>query len=241
MPFYNVEKWIKFCIRSIKIQNNKNFQCVLVNDKSTDNTIEIIEKEIRGNDKFKLINKAERTGALGSIYAGIEQSSPSAEDVILILDGDDWFYSKESLSILAKEYEENNCWMTYGSYVEYPSGIRGKFSKPIPQEIIEKQLFRESEWMSSHLRTCKYKLWKKIKKEDLLDAEGKFYPMAADLPTMFPMLEMSGPRSHYIEKILVVYNRVNQFNEDKINHQLQLSIEREIRNKPKYRLLETLK
>ena len=238
VPFYNVEKWIKFCIRSIKIQNYKNFQCMLVNDKSTDNTVDIIQKEIEKDGRFKLYSKAENTGALGSIYQGIEESSASDEDVIVILDGDDWFYNKESLSVLAQRYEESKCWMTYGSYVEYPLGKSGKFSQQIPEEIIEKQLFRESEWMSSHLRTYKYKLWRRIKKEDLLNSEGKFYPMAADLPTMFPMLEMSGKRSQYIKDTLMVYNRTNPNNEDKVNHQLQLSIENEVRLKPKYKRIE---
>jgi len=35
-----------------------------------------------------------------------------------------------------------------------------------------------------------------------------------------------------------VYNRTNPANEDKVNHRLQLSIESEIRKKPKYKLIE---
>ena len=61
--------------------------------------------------------------------------------------------------------------------------------------------------------------------------------MAGDLPVMFPMLEMSGDRSHYIDKILHIYNRTNPSNEDKVNHQLQLAIEREVRLKKKYDVL----
>jgi hypothetical protein len=52
------------------------------------------------------------------------------------------------------------------------------------------------------------------------------------------MLEMSGERAHYIERIMHIYNRTNPANEDKLNHQLQLSIEAEIRQKPKYDLIE---
>ena len=92
--------------------------------------------------------------------------------------------------------------------------------------------------MTSHLRTCKYKLWKRIKKEDMLTSTGKFYPMCGDLPVVFPMLEMAGKRAHYIDRIMHVYNRTNPANEDKVNHRLQLSIESEIRKKPKYELIE---
>ena len=72
----------------------------------------------------------------------------------------------------------------------------------------------------------------------MLNSEGKFYPMCGDFPVMLPMLEMSGKRSQYIDDILLVYNRTNPANEDKVNNELQLSIERDIRSKPKYDLLE---
>ena len=70
------------------------------------------------------------------------------------------------------------------------------------------------------------------------NSDDKFYPKCGDLPVIFPMLEMSGQRAHYIERIMHIYNRTNPANEDKVNHQLQLSIESEIRKKPKYDLIE---
>jgi glycosyltransferase involved in cell wall biosynthesis len=240
VPFYNVEKWVLYNIRSVKMQQYKNFQCILVNDHSTDNTTDIIKKEIENDDKFSLYTNIKKTGALGSINYGIDKSDPNDEDIIIILDGDDWFANPEVLTYLKDVYEKEKCWITYGSYMEYPSGIRGKFSRQLPQEIIDKQLYRETEWMTSHLRTFKFKLWRRIKKEDMQNKEGNFYPMAADLPTVIPMLEMAGNRSHYIDKILHIYNRTNPSNEDKVNHQLQLSIEMEIRNKQKYKLLEDI-
>jgi len=240
VPFYNVEKWIKICVQSVKKQKYNNFHCVLVDDHSTDNTISIIEKVIKDDDRFELFSNPEETntGALGSIYYGTEHSKPSDEDVIIILDGDDWFAGLDTLQKLHDVYAEKDCWITYGSYVEFPLGKRGKFSKQIPKEVTEQRMFRQSEWMSSHLRTYKYKLWRLIKREDLMNSEGRFYPMAADLPTMIPMLEMAGSKSQFIEDILLVYNRINPNNEDKVNHSLQLSIEQEIRSKKRYPLLE---
>ena len=57
---------------------------------------------------------------------------------------------------------------------------------------------------------------------------------------MFPLLELAGCRAHYISDILYVYNRVNPLNEDKVNHDLQLAIEYEVRNKPIYPRLEEI-
>jgi len=234
IPFYNVEKWILRCIRSIKAQNYQNYRAILVNDMSTDNTLSTIQKEIKNSDKFSLIHTGENGGPLNSTIHGIEYSKPNDKDVIIVLDGDDWFANKNSLSIVNDAYMTTNCLMTYGSYIEYPRAIRGQFSKQLPNEVIQTKKFRQYHWVTSHLRTFKYILWRNIQREDLLDSTGKTYTMAGDLAAVFPMLEMAEERSHYIKDIIHVYNRSNPLNEDKINHNLQSAIELEVRNKPVY-------
>ena len=240
IPFYNVEKWITRCLASVDRQNYDNYRVVLVNDCSTDNTTSIIKKLIAEKSKFSLLNKEERGGALSSTYHGIEHLQPTDDEVIVILDGDDCFASPTVLSTLEQVYSSEECLITYGSYIEHPSGIRGKFSKKLPDNVIEHKLFRKSQWMTSHLRTFKYILWRNIDKEDVLDKNGKIYSMAGDLPVMFPMLEMAEERSRYVDKILYIYNRINPLNEDKINNALQLSIEAEVRNKKIYPRLEDI-
>ena len=77
------------------------------------------------------IKNKERKLALRNIYEAIERSAPNKEDVIITLDGDDWFATKNTLEILNTRYKESGCWLTYGSYMEYPSKNRGKFSQAI--------------------------------------------------------------------------------------------------------------
>ena len=55
---------------------------------------------------------------------------------------------------------------------------------------------------------------------------------------LFPMLEMAEERAYFIEDIIHVYNRDNPLNEDKVNHELQLSIEATVRGKKVYDRLE---
>tara|TARA_A100001391_G_scaffold204453_2_gene200228 strand:- start:5284 stop:7224 length:1941 start_codon:yes stop_codon:yes gene_type:complete len=222
-------------------QKYKNYQCILLNDISTDSTREIIEKEIEGKDNFVLINREEKSFALKNIYDGIEYSNPKQEDIIVTLDGDDWFASADVLTKLNDIYNQKKCWMTYGSYIEYPSKQRGKFARQIPESVIRNNAFRESEWCSSHLRTFKYFLWSKIKKEDFLDTEGNFYRMAWDLAFMFPMLEMSSYKSHYVKDMLYAYNLVNPLNDHKVDNTYQVKLEKEIRSKEKYKPLQDYK
>ena len=88
------------------------------------------------------------------------------------------------------------------------------------------------------MRTYKYHLWADIKQDALRDINGDLYTISGDLAYMFPMLEMTGPRSRYIKDILYIYNLETPLNDHKKDNRLQVSIEREIRNKQKYELKE---
>ena len=61
VPLYNVEKWIKVCIRSVKAQTHKDFHCVLIDDASTDNSATIIENEIKNDSRFTFIKNEKKT------------------------------------------------------------------------------------------------------------------------------------------------------------------------------------
>ncbi len=240
VPFYNVQDWISICIRSIKAQEYQNYQCILIDDMSTDNTVEIVYREIADDNRFTLIENTEKAFALKNIYDAIQLSEAEDEDIIVTLDGDDWFAKGDVLNILDEAYMKSDCWMSYGSYAEYPSGYRGKFAKQIPQSVIENNLYRSSPWYSSHLRTFKSHLWNRINVDDLRDSDGNFFRMAWDLSFMFPMLEMAGNKSKYIEDILYIYNVQNPLNDHKVDHRLQIMTEGYIRGKQKYETIKDL-
>ena len=238
IPLYNVEKWIEKCLDSVMTQNYKNFECILLDDISTDSSVSVIKEKIKGDSRFRLVENTEKAFALKNIYDGINISNPSDEDIIVTLDGDDWLENNNVLTKLNSVYNTDDCWITYGSYIEYPSNIKGKFARQAPNDIIRDGSYRKNEWYFSHLRTFKYHLWNKIDRKDLLDSEGAFYPMAWDLSFMFPMLEMSGYKSRYIDDSMYVYNLTNPINDHKVNHKLQIKLENEIRNKKPYKNLQ---
>mgnify|MGYP003673642673 CR=1 FL=1 len=205
-----------------------------MDDLSTDNSSDIVKGIINDDERFLLVNNKQKLQAGGNIYHGIEKLSPTDDDIIVTVDGDDWLENENVLTKLNFIYNKEECWMTYGSYKEFPSNQIGKFAKPLVKEIQDGNLYRQSEWFYSHLRTFKYHIYKKINVEDLKDNEGNFYKMAGDLSWMFPLLEMSGKRVKYISDILYVYNLDNPLNDHKLDHKLQLNSETEIRNKKKY-------
>ena len=171
---------------------------------------------------------------MGNIVNTIEKINCKDEDVIILLDGDDWLASSYTLDTLANTYQRRSCLVTYGSYVYSPGGTKGIEPSKYSKEVIEQNSFREDIWRASHLRSFKHKLWQKINHEDLKDEDGHYYKMAYDQAIMLPLLEMSGKRSDYIENILYVYNKENPLNVDKIKAQEQLSTAQKIRQKKPY-------
>ena len=217
----------------------------MINDMSTDNTSDILFQEVGKDPRFTIIDNKVKKYVLRNICAAIELSNPDDENIIVMLDGDDWFARKDVLTILNKIYEEKECLLTYGSYVEYPSAIKGKFAREVPHHIVDNNLFRESEWMTSHLRTWKYKLWKNIDQErsftePAATQENNHFANCWDLAYMFPLLELAGKRGSYIPDVLYVYNRQNPLNVDKLDNNLQLYMEQKIRNMEKYQPLDNI-
>ena len=237
VPFFNAEAWIGKCIESIKRQNYKNFECYMIDDMSTDRSYKTAKEHIAKDKRFKLRKSKKKKYALENIVDGIKATTTDEEDVIILLDGDDWLSCVSSLSKLNDVYKDTDCLITYGSYVYNPGGLRGTEPRAYSKDVIEKNQFREDDWRASHLRTFKRKAWNKIDLKDLQDSSGEFYKMTYDQAIMLPVLEIAGDRSEFIFDVLHVYNRTNPLNVDKSKGQKQYAISQEIRKKKKYKAM----
>lgn len=83
---YNIEKFLFKCINSAVIQTYKNIEILLVNDGSTDKSLEICNDFSYKDDRIKVVNK--RNGGLASARkAGIINATGQ---FVLFLDGDDY-------------------------------------------------------------------------------------------------------------------------------------------------------
>jgi len=234
VPFYNVEKWIRNTIKSIQLQDYKNFQCILVDDISDDGSYEVAKDMIGEDARFILLRNKIKKYALKNICEAIEHSCPSDEDIVVVVDGDDWLATKNVLSKLNECYNRDRCMMTYGSFLEYPTKRRGPEASKYPDDIVENNKFRQDKWRASHLRTFKYLVWKEVNHDDLKDTDGEYYEMTYDQAMMLPMLEMCGSKAKYINDILYVYNLSNPNAVNKTRAKKQHKIMLDIRKKKPY-------
>lgn len=83
IPAYNVDKYIEDCLDSVLSQIDENVEVIVVNDGSTDDTLNIINKKY--HDKIKLIDQ-ENKGLSAARNAGILESN---SDYVAFLDSDD--------------------------------------------------------------------------------------------------------------------------------------------------------
>lgn len=106
---YNVEKYIAECIESLKRQTLSDFECIVIDDASTDETARVIAESIDGDSRFKAITLSQNSGPSVGRNTGMEHATG---DFILFLDGDD-FYSDNALERLDRELTANSLDMLY--------------------------------------------------------------------------------------------------------------------------------
>ena len=85
VPVYNVEFYLKECLESIQKQTYTNFEVILVNDGSTDNSKEICEEYCRKDTRFYLMNQ-ENQGQSIARNRGVAESTG---EFIVFIDSDD--------------------------------------------------------------------------------------------------------------------------------------------------------
>ena len=86
IPVYNVEKYLRRTLESVENQTFKNFEVIIVNDGSTDKSLEIIQEFVNKNNNFILVNQ-ENSGVGAARNAGIKISRGI---YIAFLDSDDF-------------------------------------------------------------------------------------------------------------------------------------------------------
>lgn len=233
---YNNADWYKMNLDSVFAQKYSNFRVIYVDDNSPDNTGELVANYLKGKKNIvTLIINGQRKGSpIANQYMAITEYTDD-DEIIVILDGDDWFSDPYVLKRINKEYVKKDVWLTHGTLLEWPHKRLG-WSIPIPEEVVASNTFRSFR-CPSHTRTFYSWLFKMIKKEDLM-YEGEFCPMAGDMAQMYPMIEMAGERHSFINQVTYIYNMKSGLNENKVNPQLQRDIDAHIRARPPYRRLE---
>jgi len=101
IPVHNSEKYIKESIQSVKEQSYKKWELIIVDDGSTDKSLEFIKTQARDDNRVKILRNSQNKGVNYSRNKGIELSKG---EWIAFLDSDDK-WTRQKLEIQLKEAE----------------------------------------------------------------------------------------------------------------------------------------
>lgn len=235
IPSFNSARWIERTADSILSQSYPPTAVCIVDDASTDLHHTDLVQRLCKRHGWCAHRRTENGGPLASLVAGVGQLECGPEDVIVVVDGDDWLAHPDVLAHVAQVYREGGVDITFGQYVHYPSGRIGHCCAP-PSEVIADRSWRQGPMYFSHLRTFRYKLFAAIRDGDLRAPDGSYLRAAADWATMVPMLEMAGDRFRFIEEVLYVYNTENPMQLHRIAGNVQKRYRLYVRGLEKYPL-----
>lgn len=148
VPCYNQEKYIKECLDSLISQTFNDFEVIVVDDGSTDHSIEVVDEYVKHNKNIRLIRQANQ----GVVVARNNAIKQAQGMYIYPLDGDD-VINPSCLEKLYAAMEENKGDVIY-SDVEYFGLKQGLVLKKKPNvwnmsignQVVVSVLYRKSDW-----------------------------------------------------------------------------------------------
>lgn len=127
IPIYNKENIIKRTIRSIQNQNMDNFEIILVNDYSSDNTLSVIKNIQNFDSRIKIIQNKNN---MGTLYSRCIGTLSAKGKYILPLDNDDMYLYQNAFDDIYNEINNNNLDMIKFNGIE-AENIEGFFNNKI--------------------------------------------------------------------------------------------------------------
>ena len=184
---YNSSKTIKETLNSVNNQSFLNLEHIIVDGKSTDNTLEICKNFTHIS---KIISEPDR-GVYDAFNKGLKLASG---DIIGFLNADDIFNNKHALQKIADTFDkQTDCVFANLDYINNKGiTVRKWRSNPYKKEAFKKG------WMPAHPTFyCRKAIY------DQLGGYDNSYDIAGDFELMLRFLEKNNIRSKFIDQTLV--------------------------------------
>lgn len=177
----NPNHYLYKCVFSVQQQLVQPTEHIVIDDLSDDETSEILDK-LPDYENLTIVRNTDRKFRLKNIYDHAIDKDP--EDIICILDSDDWLTDVSVLATIKQAYESNpSLEYIYSQYI-LSHGEMG-CSRPIPSPDWDPYT---GEWITSHMCTFKVKAIKDIPVSNFLDWNGEWFQIATDHALILPVI-----------------------------------------------------
>jgi glycosyltransferase involved in cell wall biosynthesis len=232
------QDYIALCLESVRAQSFRRWEAFVTVDPCLDDTAERAFAARGGDDRIDIHVNSKRLYSMTNLIRAIRRSGARPDDVIAILDGDDWFATDQALARIVAEYDRHGCWMTYGSWSTNDPSRTGLKAGRWPAYLEGTTRFREATWLGTAVRSWKKWLWDMVDDRDFRGPDGNYIRVTEDQATMLPMLEMSGTdRARHIPGVLMIYNRITPHACGKVHLDLMRETAAYLRGRPCYQRL----
>lgn len=202
VPVYNVEEYLSRCIESILNQNYRDLELILVDDGSTDNSVELANHYIKKDSRVKLFRQSNQ----GSSIARNTGLSYAQGEYISFVDSDDWILP-QMLGTMLNIAIENNL-----EVVECES-VRSTDYKKLdtlkPQSNTRHRIETKEESLARVIKNQNFAVWRRIYHKSIIE-NLKFIPHKIHQDVFFTIDILKKIKQQgYIKTPLYIYNVEN--------------------------------
>ena len=221
VPAYNVEKYIKTCLDSLINQTYSNFEIIVINDGSTDQTEEIL-RIYQSNPKFRIYSQ--KNGGLSAARnRGIKLANG---ELVCFIDSDDSVKSDYLEKLVAPFIEDVDVDITVCGYQE-------KFENSVINHVLKSQKItgrKATEDLLIKQQDFNVLAWNKLYRKSLFTDCNIEYPAGQiheDNLTTYKLFSHA-QKVFYISDVLYIYQRThseitkNRYSEEKTLKRLQV-------------------
>lgn len=157
VPVYNVEQYLDECLNSIRQQTYENLEIIVVEDCSTDKSLEVLSKHLN-DQRIKLIRHEKNSGLSAARNTGIDAAKG---DYIMFVDSDDHIHNNLIQLCLDNTSKKELDFIVFDFQSFYDGDkIDNKLNK---NKKYESKLFNQSEYLKYH-----HFAWLKFLRADIL-------------------------------------------------------------------------
>ncbi|MER5866733.1 glycosyltransferase family 2 protein [Kitasatospora sp. NPDC002040] len=195
VPIYNVERYLQECLESIAAQTFGDFECVLVDDGSTDGSAAIADAFADQDPRFRVVRQ-ENKGLGAARNTGHRHVAPDAE-YLTFVDSDDTL-PVGAYELMVRSLDETGSDFAAGNALRLR--VAGLFPshghrKPFAETRLKTHVTEIPSLVTD--RTA----WNKVYRRSFFDAAGVLYPegiLYEDAPVSVPL--------HYLAKSVDVFS-----------------------------------